>query len=101
MLIINIINKTKMAQSKIPKLKDLNGYFFMGIKGDNVDHACEDNTNNKSAIAAGFCSILETDDTLFEVMSAALLIAIENRNKKDSSKKSNTVPKKAASKPKK
>lgn len=90
-----------MAQSKIPKLKDLNGYFFMGIKGDNVDHACEDNTNNKSAIAAGFCSILETDDTLFEVMSAALLIAIENRNKKDSSKKSNTVPKKAASKPKK
>jgi hypothetical protein len=79
-----------MAKSKtIPKLEDLNGYFFMGIKGSNVDHACEDNTNNKSAIAAGFCSILETDDTLFELMSAALMIAIQSReNKKDNSKKS-------------
>jgi hypothetical protein len=76
-----------MANGKNPKLEDLNGYFFMGIKGERVDHACEDNTNNKSAIAAGFCSILETDDTLFELMSAALLIAIENREKKYNSKK--------------
>jgi len=76
-----------MAVNKNPKLEDLNGYFFMGIKGRDIDHACEDNTNNKSAIAAGFCSILETDDTLFELMSTALLIAIENReNKKDNSK---------------
>jgi hypothetical protein len=82
-----------MAINKNPKLEDLNGYFFMGIKGSDVDHACEDNTNNKSAIAAGFCSILETDDTLFEVMSAALLIAMESREKKDISKKSNKVPK--------
>jgi hypothetical protein len=91
-----------MAINKNPKLKDLSGYFFMGIKGDNVDHACEDNTNNKSAIAAGFCSILETDDVLFEVISAALMIAIETReNKKYISKKSNKLPKKAASKAKK
>jgi hypothetical protein len=83
-----------MAINKNPKLEDLSGYFFMGIKGSDVDHACEDNTNNKSAIAAGFCSILETDDTLFEVMSAALMIAIETReNKKYSSKKSNKMPK--------
>ena len=82
-----------MAINKNPKLKDLSGYFFMGIKGDNVDHACEDNTNNKSAIAAGFCSILETDDTLFEVISAALMIAIESRKEKSISKKSNKVPK--------
>ena len=90
-----------MAINKNPKLKDLSGYFFMGIKGDNVDHACEDNTNNKSAIAAGFCSILETDDVLFEVISAALMIAIETREKKYISKKSNKLPKKAASKAKK
>ena len=83
-----------MATNKNPKLEDLNGYFFMGIKGENVDHACEDNTNNKSAIAAGFCSILETDDVLFDLISAALLIAIETReNKKYTSKKSNKVPK--------
>ena len=71
-----------MAVNKNPKLEDLNGYFFMGIKGRDIDHACEDNTNNKSAIAAGFCSILETDDTLFEVMSAALMVAIETRENK-------------------
>ena len=81
-----------MAIDKNPKLKDLSGYFFMGIKGDNVDHACEDNTNNKSAIAAGFCSILETDDVLFEMMTAALVIVMKIReNKKDISKKSNKV----------
>ena len=82
-----------MATNKNPKLEDLNGYFFMGIKGGNVDHACEDNTNNKSAIAAGFCSILETDDVLFDLISAALLIAIETREKKYTSKKSNKVHK--------
>lgn len=82
-----------MATNKNPKLEDLNGYFFMGIKGENVDHACEDNTNNKSAIAAGFCSILETDDVLFDLISAALLIAIETREKKYTSKKSNKVHK--------
>ena len=82
-----------MATNKNPKLEDLNGYFFMGIKGERVDHACEDNTNNKSAIAAGFCSILETDDVLFDLISAALLIAIETREKKYTSKKSNKVHK--------
>ena len=81
-----------MAQS-IPKLKDLSGYFFMGIKGSNVESAYEDNTDNNSAIGAGFCSLLESDDKLFDLMSSALLIAIENRNKKDSSKTAKKVVK--------
>jgi hypothetical protein len=75
-----------MAQSKIPKLKDLSGYFFMGIKGSGVESAYEDNTDNNSAIGAGFCSLLESDDKLFDLMSSALLIAIENRNEKSISK---------------
>jgi hypothetical protein len=83
-----------MAQSKIPKLKDLSGYFFMGIKGSGVESAYEDNTDNNSAIGAGFCSLLESDDKLFDLMSSALLIAIENRNKKDISKTTKKVPKK-------
>jgi hypothetical protein len=93
MLIINIINKTKMAQSKIPKLKDLSGYFFMGIKGSGVESAYEDNTDNNSAIGAGFCSLLESDDKLFDLMSSALLIAIENRNEKNISKTAKKVVK--------
>jgi hypothetical protein len=87
-----------MANSKNPQLEDLNGYFFMGIKGSNIDHACEDNTNNKSAIAAGFCSILETDDTLFEVISAALIIAIETRENKKYISKTDKKPVKTAKK---
>ena len=83
-----------MAINKNPKLKDLSGYFFMGIKGSGVESAYEDNTDNNSAIGAGFCSLLENDDKLFDLMSSALIIAIENRNEKDSSKKSNKVPKK-------
>jgi hypothetical protein len=83
-----------MAINKNPKLKDLSGYFFMGIKGSGVESAYEDNTDNNSAIGAAFCSLLESDDKLFDLMSSALIIAIENRNEKDSSKKSNKVPKK-------
>ena len=83
-----------MAINKNPKLKDLSGYFFMGIRGSGVESAYEDNTDNNSAIGAAFCSLLESDDKLFDLMSSALIIAIENRNEKDSSKKSNKVPKK-------
>ena len=82
-----------MAQSKIPKLKDLSGYFFMGIKGSGVESAYEDNTDNNSAIGAGFCSLLESDDKLFDLMSSALLIATENRNEKNISKTAKKVVK--------
>ena len=83
-----------MAINKNPKLKDLSGYFFMGIRGSGVESAYEDNTDNNSAIGAAFCSLLESDDKLFDLMSSALIIAIENRNEKDSSKTTKKVPKK-------
>lgn len=82
-----------MAQSKIPKLKDLSGYFFMGIKGSNVESAYEDNTDNKAAIAAGFCILLETDKVLFDILSSAILVAVENKKEKDSSKTAKKVVK--------
>ena len=89
-----------MAKIKVPKVKDLSGYFFMSIEGNIVDIVYHDNTENGLAIGAAFASALEKDKQLFKVLSAAM-ITVLNEKEKDSSKKSNTVPKKTASKPKK
>ena len=89
-----------MAKIKVPKVKDLSGYFFMSIEGNTVDIVYHDNTDNGLAIGAAFASALEKDKQLFKVLSAAM-ITVLNEKEKDSSKKSNKVPKKTASKPKK
>lgn len=81
-----------MIKSKVPKVKDLSGYFFMRIEGDTVDIIHHDNTENGLAIGAAFASVLEEDKQLFNVLSAAF-ITVLNLKEKDSSKKSNTVPK--------
>lgn len=89
-----------MANSKIPKVKDLNAYFFMSVLGSNIDIVYHDTTNNGAGLAAAFASALEDDKQLFNVLSAAFITVLEAKEK-DSSKKSNKVPKKTASKPKK
>ena len=81
-----------MAKIKVPKVKDLSGYFFMSIEGNTVDIVYHDNTDNGLAIGAAFASVLEEDKQLFKVLSAAM-ITILNEKEKDSSKKSNKVPK--------
>jgi hypothetical protein len=81
-----------MATSKIPKVKDLSGYFFMSIEGNTVDIVYNDNTDNGLAIGAAFASALEKDKQLFKVLSAAM-ITVLNEKEKHSSKKSNIVPK--------
>jgi hypothetical protein len=75
-----------MATSKIPKVKDLSGYFFMSIEGNTVDIIYHDNTDNGLAIGAAFASALEKDKQLFKVLSAAM-ITVLNEKEKDSSKK--------------
>jgi hypothetical protein len=82
-----------MAKIKVPKVKDLSGYFFMSIEGNTVDIVYHDNTDNGLAIGAAFASALEEDKQLFKVLSAAM-ITVLNEKEKDSSKKSNKVPKK-------
>ena len=82
-----------MAKIKVPKMKDLSGYFFMSIEGNTVDIVYHDNTDNGLAIGAAFASALEKDKQLFKVLSAAM-ITVLNEKEKDSSKKSNKVPKK-------
>ncbi len=102
-----------MAKSKVPAVKDLNGYFFMGIRGNHVELVYHDDTDNGLAIGAAFSSILEEDEKLFNIVSAAFLTVIESREKKSNwervkfpkkekniSKKSNIVHKRPTKKAK-
>jgi hypothetical protein len=89
-----------MAKSKVPKVEDLNGYLFMAINGTDVNIVYHDDTDNGLAIGAALTSVLEEDEKLFNIISAALLSTLEAKEKY-SSKKSNKLPKKTASKPKK
>ena len=86
-----------MAKSKIPQVKDLNGYFFMGIRGTDVELVYHDDSDRGLALGAAISSILEQDEALFNIFSAAFLTALETREKKEkyTSKKSNIVPKTA------
>ena len=52
-----------MAKIKVPKVKDLSGYFFMSIEGNIVDIVYHDNTENGLAIGAAFASALEKDSS--------------------------------------
>ena len=69
-----------MAKSKIPAVKDLNGYFFMGIRGNHVELVYHDDTDKGLAIGAAFSSVLEEDDKLFGIISAAMLTVMESKN---------------------
>jgi len=82
-----------MAKIKVPKVKDLSGYFFMSIEGNIVDIVYHDNTENGLAIGAAFASALEKDKQLFKVLSAAM-ITILNEKEKYSSKTAKKVAKK-------
>lgn len=81
-----------MATSKIPKIKDLNAHFFMSALGNNVDIVYHDTTDNGAGLGAAFASALEEDEKLFNILSAAFITVLEAKEK-DSSKKSNKLPK--------
>jgi len=89
-----------MAKSKIPAVKDLNGYLFMGIQGNHVEVVYHDDTDNGLAIGTALTSILEEDDKLFDIFSAAFLTAIESKEKHSSktAKKPVKTPTKAINK---
>ena len=84
-----------MAKSKIPAVKDLHAYLFMSIQGTDVQLVYHDDSDRGVALGAAFASVLEQDDKLFDILSAAFLTAIESKEKY-SSKKSNKLPKKTA-----
>jgi hypothetical protein len=82
-----------MAKSKIPKIEDLNAHLFMSIQGKEVQMIYHDDTDNGLALGAALISLLEEDDKLFNIVSAAFVTVLENRDKKSISKKSNKMPK--------
>jgi hypoxanthine-guanine phosphoribosyltransferase len=81
-----------MAKSKTISTKDLNAYLFMSIQGKDVQVVYHDTIDNGLAIGAAFASLLEEDAKLFDIISAAMLTALEAKEK-HSSKKSNKLPK--------
>ena len=82
-----------MAKSKIPAITDLNAHLFMSIKGRDVQMIYHDDTDNGLALGTALISLLEEDDKLFNIVSAAFVTVLESRDKKSISKKSNKVPK--------
>jgi len=96
-----------MTTSKIPKVEELNAYFFLSVQGKDVQVVYNDTSVKGLALGAAFASVLQEDIKLFDIFSSAFLTAIEHRDKvslrkeKYTSKKSNKVQipvKKAAKK---
>jgi hypothetical protein len=65
----------------------------MSIQGKDVQVVYHDTIDNGLAIGAAFASLLEEDAKLFDILSAAMLTALEAKEK-HSSKKSDKLPKK-------
>ena len=87
-----------MAKSKA-QIAKLKAHFFMSI-GDGTVHTLYDDNDDKTILAAGFASAMMENTYLYDVISTAFLVLLDDKEKL-SSKKSNEVPKKTASKPKK
>lgn len=84
-----------MAKSKIPKVEELSGYFFISVQGAQVEVVYHDNTDRGLALGAAFASALQTDDKLYDLLGVAMLTAIEDRNKVKLTKKKSAPKKKA------
>ena len=86
-----------MAKSK-KQIEELRAHFFMSIH-DGTVHTIYDDGDDKTILAAAFASAMLENKYLYDIISAAFLTLLEEKEK-DSSKKSNKVPKKVAKKTK-
>ena len=82
-----------MAKSKNIKVKDIRAHFFMGIIGNHVELVYHDDLENGAGLGAALSSIMEEDDKLFNIFSAAFLTAVENREKNSNWEKVKIKPK--------
>jgi hypothetical protein len=87
-----------MAKSKT-QIDKLKAHFFMTI-GNGTVKTIYDDGDDKTILAAAFASAMLEDSYLSDIISAAFLTIIDEKEKY-SSNKSNKLPKKTASKPKK
>lgn len=82
-----------MAKSK-KQIDELKAHFFMSVSNSHV-HTLYDDDDDKTILAAAFASAMLEDKYLYDVISAAFLTLLDEKEK-DSSKKSNKLPKKTA-----
>jgi hypothetical protein len=71
-----------MAKSKSITVKDIRAHLFIGIIGNHVELVYHDDYENGSGLGAALSSIMEEDDKLMGIVSAALLTALEAKEKK-------------------
>jgi len=81
-----------MIKSKKLKVEDIRAHFFMSVRGNHVDIIYHDDYENGAGLGAALSTAMEEDENLFSIFSAALLTAIESKEKYNS-KKTNIVPK--------
>jgi hypothetical protein len=79
-----------MAKSKT-QIAKLKAHFFMSI-GDGTVHTLYDDNDDKTILAAGFASAMMENTYLYDVISTAFLVLLDDKEKL-SSKKSNEVHK--------
>ena len=82
-----------MAQSKKITIKDIRAHLFISIIGNHVELVYHDDFDNGAGLGAALTSIMEEDEKLFDIFSAALLTTIESREKNSNWEKV-TFPKK-------
>jgi hypothetical protein len=89
-----------MAKSKNLTVKDIRAHLFISIIGSNVELFYHDDYENGAGLGAAITSLLEEDDKLFDIFSAALITAIESKEKHSSktAKKPVKTPTKAVNK---
>ena len=68
-----------MAKSK-KQIDKLKAHFFMSV-GDGTVHTVYDDNDDRVTLSAGFASAMLEDPYLSDVISAAFLIVIEDKNK--------------------
>ena len=68
-----------MAKSK-KQIDKLKAHFFMSV-ADGTVHTVYDDDDDRVTLSAGFASAMLEDAYLFDVISAAFLIVIEDKNK--------------------
>ena len=87
-----------MAKSK-KQIDELRAHFFMSIH-DGTVHTIYDDGDDKTILAAAFASAMMENKYLYDIISAAFLTLLEEKEK-DNSNKTKKPVKKTASKPKK
>lgn len=81
-----------MAKSKNITVKDIRAHLFMSVLGNHVDLVYHDDADNGAGLGAALASLLEQDDKLMSIVSAALMTVLEQKEKYNS-KNGNIMPK--------